>query len=679
LFAETSILFSQNTTGGDGDYTCQWTANNIIISNSCNNFNYIFKKEGTYTLVLKVVDNSNNIDSVSTQLLINKKPMADLSVNINSPVNNSFFDTNEEISFYADISGGAGNYKCKWYSNNILLHSGCSSFKNIFTVAGSYDINLVVVDGNLTNYDKVSIVVELPLLADIIDFTNDLFVFVSDKVFFSFNLANPSNYACTWKLNEKLINTSCADFNYSFSNDGNYVVYLNYIDSKGVSKIVSNKITVYNKLNVNISSPSNNDSFFTSKEVSFKADISGGSGDYSCKWYFDAVLINSSCSDFSHKFSSRGSQDINLVVVDLSEDYSNLITSKNLSLEAYDSININISKSSSQSLPPIVASITSPINNYVNLIDTNFLFSGTITGGNTNYTCLWKANDSNINYSCSDFNYSFSSANDYNISLSVIDTQNNIGSTTNLISIRDPLSITFVSPSDDSFSIFSSQVIFDSTIDNNYGFYTCSWDSNLDGTGISSSCDFNTSNLSVGTHLITLSVTDDLETIDSNLELTIKTSLVPSIDSPSNDSTFAESNNINFVGSATNTSGSYSCSWSSSINNTFSSSCNVYTSSLSVGTHTITLSITDLIETFSKNITVTIVSGTPSWTSMDVGYMCQSGRNWVGYKSSAADCLAGCNSRGFNCCEYRLSNDACYGDGGSRLYDGDSNLRGSER
>ena len=112
--------------------------------------------------------------------------------------------------------------------------------------------------------------------------------------------------------------------------------------------------------------------------------------------------------------------------------------------------------------------------------------------------------------------------------------------------------------------------------------------------------------MSTGTHLITLSVTDDLETVSTTKTIIVKSSLIPSISSPSTDSTFSENNNINFIGSATNTFGSYTCTWSSSIDGSLGSGCNINSSSLSTGTHLITLSVTDDLETVTntKNIIV---------------------------------------------------------------------------
>ncbi|MDD4050169.1 MAG: chitobiase/beta-hexosaminidase C-terminal domain-containing protein, partial [Candidatus ainarchaeum sp.] len=168
------------------------------------------------------------------------------------------------------------------------------------------------------------------------------------------------------------------------------------------------------------------------------------------------------------------------------------------------------------------------------------------------------------------------------------------------------LTINIDSPNNSQQFMENQEVSFTSTVDNNYGIYSCSWDSNRDGS-LGTDCNFNISSLSVGTHLISLSVTDDLETISTTINLTIKTSLIPSIDSPSSDSTFVENDSINFIGSATNTFGSYTCSWDSNIDGSLGAGCDINISSLSVGTHLITLSVTDNLETVTSTINIFII------------------------------------------------------------------------
>ena len=249
-------------------------------------------------------------------------------------------------------------------------------------------------------------------------------------------------------------------------------------------------------------------------------------------------------------------------------------------------------------------SITSPLENSINSFESTINFNSTITNASGTPTCLWSSDiDGNLSTDC-DFSTSSLTANTHIITLQVTDSGDTQDTNVSIL-VKDGLVPTINTPLNNSGSLFGNEVSFTSTVDNNYGVYSCSWDSNRDGS-LGTDCNFNISSLSVGTHLISLSVTDNLETVSTTKTITVKTSLVLSIDSPSTDSTFAENNNINFIGSATNTFGSYSCSWDSNRDGSLGSFCDFNISNLSIGAHLITLSVTDDLETVSttKNVII---------------------------------------------------------------------------
>jgi type II secretory pathway pseudopilin PulG len=97
---------------------------------------------------------------------------------------------------------------------------------------------------------------------------------------------------------------------------------------------------------------------------------------------------------------------------------------------------------------------------------------------------------------------------------------------------------------------------------------------------------------------------------DVSVTANFKTHLIPSISSPSNGSSHEKDASINFVGSASNTQGSYTCFWSSSIDGSMGSGCNINKSNLSTGNHTITLSVTDDLETRTTNISISVIQTT---------------------------------------------------------------------
>ena len=127
-----------------------------------------------------------------------------------------------------------------------------------------------------------------------------------------------------------------------------------------------------------------------------------------------------------------------------------------------------------------------------------------------------------------------------------------------------------------------------------------SWSSSLDGP-IGSGASFSTSALSVGTHTISASVTDSGSASGSDsIEVTVtaapNTAPTVTITAPANGSAFLAGSSIAFAGSASDIQDgtlSASLSWSSSVDGSIGSGASFSTGGLSVGTHTISASVTD--------------------------------------------------------------------------------------
>ena len=127
-----------------------------------------------------------------------------------------------------------------------------------------------------------------------------------------------------------------------------------------------------------------------------------------------------------------------------------------------------------------------------------------------------------------------------------------------------------------------------------------SWTSSIDGA-IGSGASFSTSSLSAGTHNITASVTDSGSLSGSdNITVTVNTPAnnAPSvtITAPADGTTVTEGDSVTFSGTASDVEDgdlSASLGWSSDIDGAIGSGASFSTSALSVGTHTITASVTD--------------------------------------------------------------------------------------
>ena len=162
-----------------------------------------------------------------------------------------------------------------------------------------------------------------------------------------------------------------------------------------------------------------------------------------------------------------------------------------------------------------------------------------------------------------------------------------------------------------------------------------SWTSDKDGI-IGSGATFTAGALSLGTHVITTSVVDSSGfTGSAILSITINEPPTVSISAPSDSSVFNVSDSITFAGSANDSEdGDLSAilDWSSDLDGDIGSGASFMTSTLSIGIHTITASVTDssgLTRTDTISISVTTAGGNlvgnPSFESNISGWSAYSG------------------------------------------------------
>ncbi len=147
------------------------------------------------------------------------------------------------------------------------------------------------------------------------------------------------------------------------------------------------------------------------------------------------------------------------------------------------------------------------------------------------------------------------------------------------------------------------------------------WTSSLDGT-IGNGSNFTTSNLSAGTHQITLTAIDsnasaDSTTISITVNPTINTLPVATITSPSTDTTYNHNNFIEFTGTGYDTEDDWlsgtSLVWYSNKDGQLGTGNTITTRTLSGGTHTISLTVTDSFNTSNTaTIALTIINTPPT-------------------------------------------------------------------
>jgi hypothetical protein len=151
-------------------------------------------------------------------------------------------------------------------------------------------------------------------------------------------------------------------------------------------------------------------------------------------------------------------------------------------------------------------------------------------------------------------------------------------------------------PADASVYTSDDTVSFDAAGSTDYDGVLVSyqWSSNLDGA-LSTESSFDTSGLSVGTHTITLTVTDD-DGATASAQATVRINSPPTaqVVFPIDGSVYSQNDVIDFEATGIDTDGTIvSYSWTSSINGALSSSNSFSATGLGTGTHTITVTVTD--------------------------------------------------------------------------------------
>jgi hypothetical protein len=257
------------------------------------------------------------------------------------------------------------------------------------------------------------------------------------------------------------------------------------------------------------------------------------------------------------------------------------------------------------------------------------MMSADVIGGSGSLTYEWRNNDGvfagvqNVSADVSTW-----SVGSHNVTVTVRDSLGNTATDSITITISE-LSVT-VLPPDGTTAQNTQTLSFSATPSGGTPSYTCSWSSSIDGT-LSPSCFFTISNLSIGSHTITVQVRDSGSPQLSATE-SITVNIVPlvpmavAITSPSGGNNFTQGDNISFAGTVSGGIQPYpSFSWtysggtlaSGNADFTDSSAMSFSSSALPVGSHAITLSVRDANGTTrTTSVSITVVPPPPLTASI---------------------------------------------------------------
>ncbi len=275
-----------------------------------------------------------------------------------------------------------------------------------------------------------------------------------------------------------------------------------------------------------------------------------------------------------------------------------------------------------------VVTITAPADGWTVLEGTDILFRGTAVDAEDGDIAANLSWDSSIDGLAigtgGSFNISSLSGGIHTITASVTDNDSETGSANIIVTItaNTPPVVTITSPVDGISEGMSTSIDFVATADDaEEGDLSASlsWDSDLDGN-IGNGASFSSTILSVGTHIITATALDGggLEGNDVIIVEITNTPPTVTITEPVDGTTIEEGTDLMFAATAIDTEEgdlSVGLTWIASLDGGIGSGASMSTTALSIGTQSITASVTDgggLIGNDAISVTVTAPNAAPS-------------------------------------------------------------------
>ena len=414
-----------------------------------------------------------------------------------------------------------------------------------------------------------------------------------------------------WTSNvDGLIGTG-GSFSISSLSAGSHTITASVTDSGGLTGSAQVSLTVTVPVNqppaVSISAPANASTFTPGELVQFlgsAVDAEDGDLTANLQWTSDLDGVIGAGGSFSISTLSLGTHTITAAVAD----------SGSLTGSAQVSVTVTVPGNSAPSV-----SISAPVNGSIFTQGDSIAFVGDATDvedGSLAANLQWTSNrDGNIGTGGS-FSISTLSLGAHIITAMATDSGALVGQAQVSLTVNEPNTapaVTITSPANNAvFTQGESVTLTASASDSQDGSLNSSiqWSSSLDGS-LGSGASITKTNLSRGTHTITAVVTDSggLQA-SAQITLTINAAPVVTISAPTNGAGFLQNTSVTFTGSASdvedgNLSGSLV--WTSSRDGQIGAGATFAISTLTVGSHTITASVTDSKgKTSQAQVTVTI-------------------------------------------------------------------------
>ena len=586
---------------------------------------------GTHTITASVTDSgglSNN--AVITVTITNASPV----VTISAPATGLTFGEGATITFTGSATDTEDNNatltsNLSWSSSQDGVIGSSGSFSTTTLSPGLHTITASVTDsGGALGSDSITLTIDAKPVVTISAPLNGSSFAQNASITFTGavtdlednNATLTSNLSWSSDINGAI--GTGGSFSTSTLNPGTHTITASVTDSFGNTGNASISITVDALPVVTITAPLTGTSFAQGSSIIFTGSATDNEDDNAAltsnlSWSSSINGVIGASGSFSTASLSPG---VHTITASVTDSFGN---------SANDSISITV-----DGLP--VVTITAPTDGSSFSQGNSIGFSGSATDNEDNDITLtaalsWSSSLDGVIGSGANFNYSALSVGTHTITASVTDSFGNNGSASISVSItvagNTAPTVTITAPADASNHNYAASISFTGSAtdaeDNNATLTAAlSWSSDRDGV-IGNGGSFSISTLSVGTHIITASVTDSGGLSDSAaITITVNaTGAVPvvTISSPANGSNFTFGASVSFAGSVTdaeddNAALTAALSWSSDRDGVIGSGGNFSTTSLSVGVHLITASVIDSggqEGTDSISITLQVVGDNP--------------------------------------------------------------------
>ncbi len=300
------------------------------------------------------------------------------------------------------------------------------------------------------------------------------------------------------------------------------------------------------------------------------------------------------------------------------------------------------------------STITAPANGHSVAKNTNINFTGTgddnEDGALTGASLVWTSDLDGALGTGADINVASLSVGDHVITLTAIDSDGATGTQSIDVTVTNTAPTAAISaPTDGDSYVEGTTITFSGSgidpEDGALGGTALAWTSDVDGA-MGTGTSVNTSTLSIGPHVVTLTATDPEGLTDTAvINVTINPNTAPSatITAPTTGASFSVGSSVNFTGTGTdNEDGSLtgaSLTWTSDVNGAIGTGVSTSSSTLSIGAHVITLTATDsggLTDTDTINITIFNTAPVATITAPTTGSVVTAG-DTVNFSGTGSD------------------------------------------